>query len=220
MTLSGPGIMVTLNELIAKLRVIFADDNVDVDEVMRAMESYKSNKADWRHFAVFDEHKYTRNLVDVGNGKYNLMILCWGPGMGSSIHDHTDSHCFVKILDGTLLETRYDWPEVNDNEAPMRKSGVNRYEENGVSYMSGRLIYAFQSFYTLTSLQKQTRGINTKMELSDKLGLHRMENPSHSDSAVSLHLYIPAYETCNAFDERTGKKTKCQVTFFTKYGCK
>ncbi|KAL6723111.1 hypothetical protein Aduo_018149 [Ancylostoma duodenale] len=182
--------MVTLNELIAKLRQIFADDKVDVAEVMRVMESYKSNPADWGQFAVFDEHKYTRNLVDVGNGKYNLMILCWGPGMGSSVHDHTDAHCFVKILDGSLLETKYEWPDDNDHEAPLRKIETNRFDENGVSYMS------------------------------DKLGLHRMENPSHSDGAVSLHLYIPPYETCNAFDERTGKKTKCQVTFFTKYGMK
>ncbi|ETN68964.1 hypothetical protein RB195_025914 [Necator americanus] len=182
--------MATLNELIAKLREIFADDHVDVNEVMRAMESYKSNPSDWRQFAVFDEHKYTRNLVDIGNGKYNLMILCWGPGMGSSIHDHTDAHCFVKILDGALTETKYEWPDKDNQEAPMKKTDVTRFDENGVSYMS------------------------------DKLGLHRMENPSHSDSAVSLHLYIPPYETCNAFDERTGKKTKCQVTFFTKYGMK
>lgn len=26
--------------------------------------------------------RYTRNLVDEGNGKFNLMILCWGEGHG------------------------------------------------------------------------------------------------------------------------------------------
>ncbi|EGV95512.1 Autophagy-related protein 12 [Cricetulus griseus] len=26
--------------------------------------------------------RYTRNLVDQGNGKFNLMILCWGEGHG------------------------------------------------------------------------------------------------------------------------------------------
>ncbi|VDL70211.1 unnamed protein product [Nippostrongylus brasiliensis] len=183
-------VMVTLTQLIAKLREIFKDNEVNVADVMHLMESYKSNPEEWRQFAVFDEHKYTRNLVDVGNGKYNLMILCWGPGMGSSIHDHSDAHCFVKILDGALLETKYAWPEDDDHNSPLRKIEQNRFDENGVSYMS------------------------------DKLGLHRMENPSHADGAVSLHLYIPPYEACNAFDERTGKKTRCQVTFFTKYGMK
>ncbi|VDO52109.1 unnamed protein product [Haemonchus placei] len=163
--------MVTLSELVEALRQIFADGVVNVAEVMALLESYKSNPDEWKQYAIFDEHKYTRNLVDIGNGKYNLMLLCWGPGMGSSIHDHTDAHCFVKILDGALLETKYEWPESDDLEAPLRKLEQNRYDENGVSYMS------------------------------DKLGLHRMENPSHSDSAVSLHLYVPPYEACNVFDE-------------------
>ncbi|KAE9416221.1 hypothetical protein Angca_002723 [Angiostrongylus cantonensis] len=182
--------MVTLTELIASFHHVFAKDHVDVNEVIMLMESYKSNPADWRSYAVFDEHKYTRNLVDIGNGKYNLMVLCWGPGMGSSIHDHANAHCFVKILEGVLLETKYAWPDDDNMKAPLRKLDQSRFEENSVSYMS------------------------------DKLGLHRIENPSHSNGAVSLHLYIPPYDSCNTFDERTGKKTKCQVTFFTKYGAK
>ncbi|PIO62408.1 cysteine dioxygenase type I [Teladorsagia circumcincta] len=112
--------MVNFTELVATLRQIFASNEVNVAEVMHLMESYKSNPAEWKEYANFDEHKYTRNLVDVGNGKYNLIILCWGPGMGSSIHDHTDAHCFVKILDGALLETKYDWPENDNQEAPLK----------------------------------------------------------------------------------------------------
>ena len=42
--------------------------------------------------------RYTRNLVDRGNGRYNLIVLCWDSGQGSSIHDHGDSHCFMKVL--------------------------------------------------------------------------------------------------------------------------
>ncbi|CAI5456655.1 unnamed protein product [Caenorhabditis angaria] len=175
-----------LKTLILTLREIFEDDHINVEEVRRVLESYKSNFNDWKQFAKFDEHKYTRNLVDIGNGKYNLMILCWGPGMASSIHDHTDAHCFVKMLDGCLTETRYDWPKGDDEPLGVLQSTT--YEQNGVSYMS------------------------------DELGLHRMENRSHSNGAVSLHLYIPPYDTCNMFDERTGRKTKCTVTFYSKYG--
>lgn len=55
--------------------------------------------------------RYTRNLVDAGNGKFNLMILCWGPGHGSAIHDHADAHCMMKMLSGQLSEIRYAWPK-------------------------------------------------------------------------------------------------------------
>lgn len=54
--------------------------------------------------------------------------------------------------------------------------------------------------------------------LVDSLGLHRVENPSHVDRSVSLHLYSPPFESCQMFDQRTGKKTACKVTFWSKFG--
>jgi len=186
-----------MDKLCDRLRSIFADDRVNIDEVMCALNEYKSDRRDWQSFALFDEHKYTRNLVDIGNGKYNLMILCWGPGQGSSIHDHTNSHCFVKVLDGQLLETRYAWPTsciTNNNKdetiEPLTETDRKTFTIDGVTYMS------------------------------DELGLHRMENPSNSESAITLHLYVPAYDHCYMFDQRTGHKCPCQVTFYSEYGKK
>uniref|UniRef100_A0A914YYK3 Cysteine dioxygenase n=1 Tax=Panagrolaimus superbus TaxID=310955 RepID=A0A914YYK3_9BILA len=163
-----------MDNLITEIRSIFSTDKVDIDVLQNLLESYQSNSKDWKEFVTFDPHKYTRNLVDTGNGRYNLMILCWGPGMGSSIHDHSNSHCFVKVLDGTLLETLFEWPEnseTEEKEMPMKKLSETYYNRDGVSYMS------------------------------DNLGLHRMENPSHSNPAISLHLYCPPYDKCQTFDE-------------------
>jgi len=42
----------------------------------------QSNPADWKKYANFDPYKYTRNLVDDGNGKFNLLVLAWGEGQG------------------------------------------------------------------------------------------------------------------------------------------
>ena len=89
-----------MDNLITKIREIFSSDRVGIEVVNRVLEEYKSTTADWKEFVTFDPHKlaeflhyhrfsrilffrYTRNLVDTGNGRYNLMILCWGPGMGS-----------------------------------------------------------------------------------------------------------------------------------------
>jgi len=176
----------SLQDLIHQLRSIFDSDHVDIDHVKDLLNSYKSNPADWRQFAKFDTHKYTRNLVDEGNGKYNLMILCWGEGMGSSIHDHSDAHCFVKILEGLFRETLYDWP-VEEGDVP-KKRCVNLYEKNQVTY------------------------------INDTIGLHRMENPSHVEGTVTMHLYCPPFDHCRAFDERTGHTMVCPVTFWSKYG--
>ena len=47
--------------------------------------------------AYLSVNRYTRNLVDEGNGKFNLMLLCWGEGHSSAVHDHSDAHCFMKV---------------------------------------------------------------------------------------------------------------------------
>lgn len=82
--------------------------------------------------------RYTRNLVDTGNGKYNLILLCWGEGHGSGIHDHADAHCFMKILEGSLQEIRFAWPK-SENEQ-LVETGRKVLPLNGVCYMNG--IYA------------------------------------------------------------------------------
>uniref|UniRef100_A0A7E4UQR0 Cysteine dioxygenase n=1 Tax=Panagrellus redivivus TaxID=6233 RepID=A0A7E4UQR0_PANRE len=179
-----------MEKLISEVQDVFKNDHINTEDLKYVLQNYKSNPCDWKKYANFDAHKYTRNLVDIGNGKYNMMILCWGPGMSSSIHDHTNSHCFVKILDGSLCETRFAWPETEGKDAPLQKLGETLCNTDDVTYMS------------------------------DEIGLHRMENPSHSDGCVSLHIYIPAYDNCQVFDERTGRHTKAVVTFYTKFGRK
>ncbi|XP_062310334.1 cysteine dioxygenase type 1 [Osmerus eperlanus] len=177
----------TLDDLIKVLHQIFESDNVNVEEVQNIMEAYDSNPQDWMKFAKSDQFRYTRNLVDEGNSKFNLMILCWGEGHGSSIHDHTDSHCFMKILQGQLKETLFEWPEDKSNGDMVQKS-QRVLQENQCAY------------------------------INDSMGLHRVENSSHTDCAASLHLYSPPFQHCQTFDQRTGHKNVVKMTFWSKYG--
>jgi Cysteine dioxygenase type I len=56
---------------------------------------------------LFSASRYTRNLVDEGNGKFNLIVLCWGEGHGSAIHDHADAHCFMKVSQHTNVSIEF-----------------------------------------------------------------------------------------------------------------
>lgn len=48
--------------------------DVDVEELQKLMGSYESNEEDWQPYAFVDYSRaYTRNLVDRGNGKSNLV---------------------------------------------------------------------------------------------------------------------------------------------------
>ncbi|KAG2466558.1 TMED7 protein, partial [Polypterus senegalus] len=128
----------TLDDLIKALHEKFSGDTVNVEEVQNLMESYESNPHEWMKYGKFDQFRYTRNLVDEGNGKFNLMILCWGEGHGSSIHDHTDSHCFLKLLQGQLKETLFDWPD-NKVRQGMTKKSERILKENQCAYINAWL---------------------------------------------------------------------------------
>ncbi|KAK4159190.1 RmlC-like cupin domain-containing protein [Cladorrhinum sp. PSN259] len=114
-------------------------DDVDVEFLSQLMQDYCSDEREWGKFAMGDASRgYTRNLVDEGNGKSNLLVLVWSPGKGSPIHDHGNAHCLMKILRGDLTETRYAFPE-SEEEAPMRVISEKTYKENQVAYMADEL---------------------------------------------------------------------------------
>ena len=49
-------------------------DDVDVEHLTRLMKDYQSDEVEWSRFAFGDASRgYTRNLVDEGNGKSNLV---------------------------------------------------------------------------------------------------------------------------------------------------
>ena len=51
-------------------------DDVDPKELQQLMEEYVSDESEWEKYSLSSPHvPYTRNLVDKGNGKSNLVSL-------------------------------------------------------------------------------------------------------------------------------------------------
>eukprot|EP00088_Acartia_fossae_P053415 TRINITY_DN6082_c0_g1_i1.p1 TRINITY_DN6082_c0_g1~~TRINITY_DN6082_c0_g1_i1.p1 ORF type:complete len:217 (+),score=38.07 TRINITY_DN6082_c0_g1_i1:174-824(+) len=182
---------ITFQQLIEGLLEFFSEgkENVDIDEVIEFFNRYENNPEDWKSFAKWDKFKYTRNLIHEGNGNFNLILMCWPEGAMSAIHDHSDSHCFMRVLDGEVKEIRYHWPE--DVSSP-----DGSLQESSVSAM----------------------GAGSTLYMSDDLGIHKVENASHTDKLVSLHLYSPPFDFCKVFDERTSKRTRINMCFYSKFG--
>lgn len=163
--------------LVSNLSIQLGPSNgldVDIDELTTLMEEYSSSESEWSKYALKDLRRgYTRNLVDVGNGKSNLvsflwfyrlymlsdksikLILVWSPGKGSPIHDHANAHCLMRILKGSLKETRYSLP--GSLNSPLIITKETWYTEGQVTYMS------------------------------DELGLHKITNADPDNVTVSLH---------------------------------
>jgi cysteine dioxygenase len=56
----------------------------------------------------FSERTYRRNLIRASDW-YNLWVLCWRNGQRSPIHDHRGSSCAVRVLEGTMTETLFEF---------------------------------------------------------------------------------------------------------------
>lgn len=165
-------------------------EDVEVEELIHCMDGYKSEKGQWSKYAIEDETiAYTRNLVDEGNGNANLLILVWTPGKGSAIHDHGNAHCVMKILQGQLTETRYEFPN-GDTSGPMTLKSEQVYKENQTAYMADELglhrIWNQGSDYAVS--------------------LHLYTPPN-----VAKH-------GCNVFDGSTGKKKHVQCGYHSVFG--
>lgn len=92
------------DNLVDKIRVALGpssgldSNDVDCEHLMSLMRRYTSREDGWAKYAFADPTRnYTRNFVDHGNGKANLLVLVWNPGKGSLIHDHADAHCIMKV---------------------------------------------------------------------------------------------------------------------------
>ncbi|KAJ9668204.1 Cysteine dioxygenase [Coniosporium apollinis] len=167
---------------------------VDPEDLQALMRDYVSNASEWMQYALGDPSRnYTRNLVDRGNGKSNLLILVWTPGKGSPIHDHANAHCVMKILAGSLKETLYAWPEVSE-AAPLAVKKETLYTENQVTYMSDQL-----GLHRISNPDAENFAVS----------LHLYTPPNAATFG------------CNVFDERTGRSSHIkQNVFFSERGHK
>jgi cysteine dioxygenase len=73
------------------------------------LAGYAAAEDDWRRLARWSETRYTRNLV-AHRADFELLLLCWGPGQESPIHNHENQNCWMGVLDGEIEEVQYAFP--------------------------------------------------------------------------------------------------------------
>jgi cysteine dioxygenase len=143
----------------------------------------------WTRYAHFDpDRHYTRNLVATDGETYTVLLLCWNAGTDrySPIHDHPCDGCWMKVLEGSVHECRYD-----RKEAPPQASLL------GGDNASDQLVLT----------QETMAHRDDVVFISDHLGLHRVGNPSETVPAVTLHVYAPPFATCKIWCNSTTTTT-------------
>jgi cysteine dioxygenase len=82
----------TSRATIERLQALLAASDATIDDV--------------REFVRFEPGHYQRNLVCQGPW-YEMLVICWRSGQRSPIHNHAQSTCGLKVLQGVCTETYF-----------------------------------------------------------------------------------------------------------------
>lgn len=93
---------ITLDEFLTELDT--HEETVDLDHLKRLLEKLDLDEEQVHEYARFSKDHYQRNLLHTGPA-YHALIICWGSGQRSPIHDHKGSACGVRVLRGVATET-------------------------------------------------------------------------------------------------------------------
>jgi cysteine dioxygenase len=85
---------------------------VDADAIKAALQAYAVAVAsgecaeEIRPYLFASSIHYTRNLV-FSSDDFEVIVLCWGTQHGSRVHNHAVSHCWMGVLNSTVVEQRF-----------------------------------------------------------------------------------------------------------------
>jgi len=184
----------------------------------RLLQSYDASLNEWRRYALFDPTKlYTRNLIATDSRSFTLMLLCWNQHESSPVHDHAQSECFMRVLEGSIIETQYRSPSfIDDVDAPLQD--MTEYLALDAKPMAQTTTTIPRSLSSASQLIEKRRVIanaGAVLYINDEIGIHKVES---SERAVSLHLYVPGYTVCDVYNESTSSKHKAAVSFYSQNG--
>lgn len=84
------------------------DARAPLDELTMALARCDVTRDDLTDHIHFSSRRYQRIPFRSGDW-YALWVMCWRNGQRSPIHDHIGSSCAVRVIEGTLTETLFDF---------------------------------------------------------------------------------------------------------------
>jgi len=78
----------------------------DIKRLRQILESLDLTREDFGEHVNFCDTNYERNLIREGQW-YQAFCICWKNGQRSSIHDHAQAVCGVRVVKGSCTETKY-----------------------------------------------------------------------------------------------------------------
>ncbi|GAB5371008.1 hypothetical protein AAMO2058_001542000 [Amorphochlora amoebiformis] len=107
-------------------------DPETAQRITQMLSSVRINPKEWEQYTHFVGGRYTRTLVGFDQS-FCILLLCWEKGQESPIHCHANSSCWVKVLDGQLQESIFDFP--SGKGKPLRLKQQEIFSPNQATYI-------------------------------------------------------------------------------------
>lgn len=114
---------------------------------------------------------YARRLLHRDpDGRYTAVVMTWGPGQGTALHDHAGMWCVECVVDGEMEVRQYDLVDERDGE------------------------YRFEAQSCMEALKGSAGCLIPPFEY------HTLANRRADRSSVTLHIYGGEMDHCHVFE--------------------
>jgi len=170
----GGTVVAGLDELITRLDAAVAsgDPETITIQVKRDLEDLLGRAAlDLPpHFRAARPDCYARRLLHQDpRGRYTAVVMTWGPGQATPVHDHGGLWCVEGVVEGEMAVTQYD-------VAP---------DEDGL--------------FRATPLGTIAAGVGSAGRLIPPTDYHVLGNARADRASVTLHIYGGSLDHCKVF---------------------
>lgn len=101
-----PRLYTALSQFLVEVLARDSADQLSFTKVKDLLDSSPLTISDVAPYILESSSSYTRNRILRGVN-FELLVLTWLSGQRSPIHDHADSVCGIKVLEGEAHEVRY-----------------------------------------------------------------------------------------------------------------
>lgn len=83
-------------------------------------------------YCTWNDKRYTRNCI-VRTDDFELLLICYGPGQSTSIHDYSTEEAWVRPVMGSVVEERF----TAGPGGSLLKTSVAKLDTGSFSYLHG-----------------------------------------------------------------------------------
>ncbi len=181
---------VSIEDFIAGLRKLQEKDFTGIEGALEYIRANPDDPETLKPYLFWSAQHYTRNLIDKTD-LYELLSLCWEPGMKSSIHNHKGQNCWMAAPVGRFLVQNY---RVLEENLSAHHCNIVPTDEVAITWENPVAV--------------------------DPLNpVHDVRNPREwNERAVSLHIYSRPFDSCVVYSVEQCSCGEIGLQYTSMYG--